>query len=281
MDEGFTSFLETEIYHKAYGQPLYSKYYFGIPLTFKNVKIPIESEGISDHRLTSTMDIMQRSSWNFLRGDSYGANSYAKGNLMLRTLKRLMEEPSFNRMMKSYSQRFWFKHPRPRDFYEVVAEFAGQDMSWFLDQFIYGSGRLDYAIGGITSRIPKTPRGYFDGRYEKGTQKEEQGRVFETEVIVRRLGEVKIPVDVLAVFEDGEEVRETWDGQYRWRKFVFIHPSRIKKAIIDPDFKLVLDQNRTNNSMMRNVNRLAPIKWMSNWMIWLQHAMEWFTVFGG
>jgi len=281
MDEGFASFLDTEITYKAYGEPLYSKFYFGIPLTFKDIKIPIEAEGISDHRLTSTMDIMQRFSWNFLRENSYGANSYSKGNLMLRTLKRFMGEDLFNRMMKAYSQRFWFKHPRPRDFYEVVSEFAGQDMSWFWDQLIYGSSKLDYAIEGITSRLAKAPRGWFDGRYESGSRTTEGDETYESEVIVRRLGGVKIPVEVLVVFENGEKVRDTWDGQYRWRKFIFHHPSRIMMAIVDPDFKLVLDLNRTNNSMMNKANTLAPLKWMSNWMIWLQHALEVFTVFGG
>ena len=281
MDEGFTSFLETEICYKVYGEPLYWKSYFGIPVTFAKVKIPVEAEGISDHRLTSTMDIMQRFSWDFLGGDSYGANSYAKANLMLKTLKRFMGEGLFNRMMKAYSKRFWFKHPRPQDFYDVASEFAQQDMSWFLDQFIYGSGKLDYAIESITSREAEAPRGWFDGRYEAGNQVSAQGGAYESEVVIRRLGEVKIPVEVLVVFEDGEKVRDTWDGQYRWRKLTFNHPSRIKMAIVDPDFKLVLDQNRTNNSLMNRANRLAPLKWMSNWMIWLQHALELFTIFGG
>ncbi len=281
MDEGFSSFLDTEIYYKAYGRPLYSKFYFGIPVTFKDVKIPIESEGISEHRLTSNMDIMQRFSWDFLRGDSYGANSYSKGSLMLRTLKRFMGEVSFNKMMKAYSKRFWFKHPRPRDFYGVVSEFAGQDMSWFLDQFVYGSGKLDYAVGRITSRRLKRPRGWFDGKYEEGDWSERNNIMFESEVIVRRLGEVKIPVEVLVIFEDREEFRETWDGEYRWHKYTYIQPARIKAAIVDPDFKLVLDQNRTNNSKTRKANSLAPWKWMSNWLIWLQHALEVFTVFGG
>jgi hypothetical protein len=281
MDEGFTSFLDTEIYYQAYGEPLYSKFYFGIPLTFKNVKIPVEAEGISDHRSTSTMDIMQRFSWDFLNGNSYGANSYAKGNLMLRMLKRFIGEELFNRMMKAYSQRFWFKHPRPQDFCDVVSEFAGQDMSWFLGQFIYGSGKLDYAIESITSRKADPPRGWFDGRYETGSQVSGGSEAYESDVIVRRLGEVKIPVEVLVVFEDGEKVRNTWDGQYRWRKFTYDRPARVKMAVVDPDFKLVLDQNRTNNSLMSKANSLAPLKWMSNWMIWLQHALELFTVFGG
>ncbi len=278
MDEGFTSFLDTEVYYTAYGDPLYNRSYFGIPVTFKDVNIPIESDGISSHRQTYNMDNMQRFAWEFLEGGSYGANSYSKAELMLRTLKRFMGQELFSRMIKTYSQRFWFKHPRPEDFYAVVSEFAGRDMSWFLDQFVYGSDKLDYAIGDISSRKVRQPQGWFDGEYIKRDLKEDR---YQTEIIVRRLGEVKLPVDVLIVFEDGEEFRDTWDGQYRWKKYTFQKPARIKKAVVDPEFKLVLDINRTNNSMMRKSNKLAPLKWVSNWMVWLQHALEFFTILGG
>lgn len=281
MDEGFTSFLDTEVYYTAYEEPLYSRNYFGIPVTFKDVKIPIESDGISRHRQTYNMDNMQRFSWEFMEGGSYGANSYAKAELMLRTLKRFMGKELFSKMIKSYSKRHWFKHPRPEDFSAVVSEYSAQDMSWFLDQFIYGSGKLDYAVGKITSRRERQPRGLFSGKYIEREEMDSKETSYDSEVIVRRLGEVKIPVDVLIVFEDGKEIKELWDGQYRWKKFIYRRPARIKKAVVDPEFKLVLDVNRTNNSMMRKPNKLAPLKWVSNWMAWLQHALELFTLFGG
>ncbi len=278
MDEGFTSFLDTEVYYAAYGEPVYNRTFFGIPVTFKNIRIPIESDGISRHRQTSDMDDMQRFAWEFLEGGSYGANSYSKASLMLRTLKRFMGQDLFAEMIKTYSQRYWFKHPRPDDFFAVVSEFAGREMSWFLDQFVYGSGKLDYAIGKISSQRVKQPQGWFDGEYVNRRIKEER---YNSEVIVRRLGEVKLPVDVLVVFEDGEEIKETWNGQYRWERFTYLKSSRIKKAVVDPEFKYVLDINRTNNSMMRKPDKLAPFKWISHWMAWLQHALEFFTMIGG
>ncbi len=281
MDEGFTSFLDTEVYYAAYGEPLYNRTYFGIPVTFKEVKIPIESDGIASHRRTYNMDDMQRFAWKFMEGGSYGANSYAKAELMLRTLKRFMGEELFAKMIKDYSQRHWFKHPHPKDFYAVVSEYAEQDMSWFLDQFVYGSGKLDYAIGSIRSQKERQSRGWFDGEYRERAENTSNNTLYRSEVIVRRLGEVKIPVDLLIVFEDEREVKETWDGMYRWEKFTYTHTSRIKEAIIDPEFKLVLDLNRTNNSMKRKPNTLAPLKWTSNWLLWLQHALEFFTILGG
>ena len=281
MDEGFTSFLDTEVYYAAYGEPLYSEYYFGLPVTFKEVKMPIESEGISRHRQTSDMDNMQRFSWQFMEGGSYGANSYAKAELMLRTLKRFMGKELFAKMIKAYSQRWWFKHPRPKDFYDVVSEYAGQDMSWFLDQFVYGSGKLDYAIGQISSRKKRKLQGWFKGQYRENEYEKSNKALYDSEVLVRRLGEVIMPVDVKVIFENGKVVREKWDSQYRWKKFKYQGPFKIKAAVVDPEFKLVLDVNRTNNSRMRKPNKLSLWKWTLNWMLWLQHALEFFTFFGG
>lgn len=281
MDEGFTSFLDTEVYYKAYGEPIYSRNYFGIPVTFKDVKIPIESDGISAHRQTAHMDIMQRFSWEFMGAPSYGANSYSKASLMLRTLKRFIGEELFLRMIKAYSQRHWFKHPRPDDFYDVVSEFAGQDMSWFMDQIIYGSGKLDYAVGSIRSRRIEEPVGWFDGTYRGRNPFSSSESLFQSEVVVQRLGEVRMPVEVLVIFEDGKRIQERWDGQYRWKKYTYRRPHRIKAVIVDPQFKLVLDVARTNNSMIRKPNRLAPLKWVSNWLSWLQQALELLTIFGG
>jgi hypothetical protein len=281
LDEGFTSFLDSEVYYAAYDAPVYSKMYFGIPVTFKQVTIPIESSGISRHRRTSDMDVMQNFTWNFMTGNSYGANSYAKAELMLRSLKRFMGEALFAEMIKEYSIRYWFRHPKPRDFYTVVNEYSGQDMSWFLNQFVYGSVKLDYAIGEIKNQRKQIPKGWIDEKYTEHRSQKGEEPIYQTEVLVRRLGEVQVPVDVLVVFEDGSEIKEHWDGQYRWKRFVYEGPLKVDRAIVDPDFDLVIDICRTNNSKTVKPNRSAPWKWVSNWMLWLQHAMEIFTIFGG
>jgi len=280
MDEGFTSFLDSEVYYEAYGRTLYSRSYFNIPFVFKGVSMPIESSGISRHRRTYNIDNMQNFTWNFMDRNSYGANSYAKAELMLRSLKRYMGKEVFAEMIKDYSKRNWFKHPRPKDFYATVAEFAGQDMCWFLDQFIYGSGKLDYALGNITNRKERRQRGWFNDEFIEGEKSAPPTDLYQSEVLVRRLGEVQIPVDVLIRFEDGLEIKEIWDGRYRWKKYTYETSSKVKSAVVDPKFKLVADINRTNNSYLVKPNKLAPIKWTTKWLAWLQHAMEFFSLFG-
>ncbi|MFC2164391.1 M1 family metallopeptidase [Acidobacteriota bacterium] len=274
LDEGFTSFLDSEVYHAAYGDPVYSRHYFGIPVTFKTAAIPIELNGLSSHRQTHNMDKMQNFTWDFLNTASYFSNSYAKAELMLRTLQNYMGKDIFSRMIKAYSTRNWFKHPKPQDFYNIVSEFAGKDMTWLLDQFVFGSGSLDYAVEAISSQNKRIPKGWMGTKYREDGTPYKKSIEYRSEVLVRRVGEVRIPVDVSIVFEDGSEIREAWDGQYRWKKYIYEGPLRLKRALVDPDHKLVIDLDRTNNSKVMKPNKLAPLKWVSNWLVWLQHALE-------
>lgn len=281
MDEGFTSFLDSEVYYSAYPEPLYSRRFFGIPVVYADVKIPVESSGISRHRRTTDMDIIQLPTWHFMNRNSYGANSYAKAELVLRSLKRYMGKDVFSQMIKEYSQNNWFKHPYPQDFYNIVNYYAEEDMNWFFDQLIHGSERMDYSIGSIQNHRVQGDRGWFGKEYRDGLTPRRGDPKYLSEVLVRRLGEVKVPVEVLIIFDNGHKIRETWDGQYRWKKFRYQSPYKIEEAVVDPEFKYVLDLNRTNNSKTIKPNKLAPWKWVSNWMLWLQHAMEFFTILGG
>jgi hypothetical protein len=163
----------------------------------------------------------------------------------------------------------------------VVAEFAGEDMSWFLDQFLYGSGRLDYAVSRISNRTPSPPRGWFGETYRESSPSAGDDQKFTTEILVQRLGEVKVPITVEILFQNGHRLRENWDGQYRWKKFRFETPSKVEQVIVDPDFVYVSDINRTNNSLKQKSNTLAPLRWASKWLLWLQHALEFMALLGG
>jgi hypothetical protein len=273
------SYLDTAVYYAAYGEPVFSAPYFGIPVAFPDISIPIESQGISEHRRTWNMDILQRKAWDFMNGESYGANAYAKGQLLMLTLRRVMGEETFARMLKAYSTRWWWKHPRPEDFFETAAKFGGPDITRLLDQIVYSSSRLDFAVQEIRNLPERTSRGWFEETYRRGGGPAPLR--YESEILVRRLGEVMVPVDILVVFENGRVIREQWDGRYRWKKLRYRSPFRITQAVVDPDFIYVLDLNRTNNSRTAFPERLAPVKWTSRWLLWIQHALEWLTILGG
>ena len=176
--------------------------------------------------------------------------------------------------MATFFARWQFRHPDPQDFFAVASEVSGEDLTWFFDEAHRSSNVFDYGIQELTNR-PLVARGFFDS--ERGpafsAQTDTDG-MFQTAVVVRRYGEAIFPVDVLVVFEDGEEVRERWNGQDRWVNFSYERPARAVSAFVDPDRVLLLDVNYTNNSkVMQPRTDEATTKWMLKWMVWLQDLM--------
>jgi hypothetical protein len=98
-------------------------------------------------------------------------------------------------------------------------------------------------------------------------------------VLVRRLGEMTFPVTVRVKFADGSEVREQWDGQYRWQKFKYTNKPKIVSAELDPDHAWKLEVLRANNSALKDAVELAPEKWYLRWVVWIQNVLMGFSFF--
>jgi len=97
---------------------------------------------------------------------------------------------------------------------------------------------------------------------------------------VRRLGGVRLPVELLVVLEGGREVHERWDGRDRWTRFLY--EGRVVRAVVDPGHKLALDVVPANNAWTedRGVAARAATKWALRYLVWLQNLLELHTVVG-
>jgi len=280
MDEGFNSYSDTRCLNAAYGNRVYSKTYlkrrgFGIPKLFKGVQYEPRMRRLVRYRYHASDDIMNLFSWQYVDGASYGVNAYDKSSLMLWTLEGYLGEDVFSQIMKAYATRYEFKHPKPQDFIDVVNEFAPEPMDWFFQETLNGSGVLDYAVEKVVSKPVLRRKGYYDNeKREYIDEKKEDEKKFESFVLVRRKGEVRIPVDVRITFEDGEVVNEKWDGQDLWKRYHYIRSSQVMLVEVDPDRKLMLDINYSNNSMYRKKSSFAAFRWTAKWMYWVQHLFE-------
>jgi hypothetical protein len=138
---------------------------------------------------------------------------------------------------------------------------------------------FDYAVGEVSSRAIEAPRGWVDGELVGAAEGTETGE-HESIVHVRRWGEGVFPVDVEIEFEDGEVVREHWDGRERWTRYTYVRSSPVERVRVDPERVLVLDVDSANNGWMRRSRAsIAATKWSSKWMIWAQHVLEAFATF--
>jgi hypothetical protein len=250
--------------------------FFGgfLPWVYRDIPLSRASSGnrLDSYRAAAESDAQSTPTFRYWPGTG-GRISYDKTALWLHTLERHLGWPVLQRILATFFERWKFRHPRPADFFAVANEVSGTDLKWFFDQVHRGSNVFDYGIQDLTSR-PVDLRGYVEG--EGGLTFRQSGRseAIRTTVVVRRYGEAVFPVELLVTFEDGDRVRERWDGRDRWRLFTYDRPVGAASAQIDPERVLLLDVGYTNNShSLTPQGQAAARKWMLKWLGWLQDVM--------
>ena len=194
--------------------------------------------------------------------------------------------------MRTYFDRFKFRHPTTQDFINTVNEVSGENMDWYFDQVIYGTGVLDYKVYRIINQpISIADQGYFDsdngmqffGSKELAATKSEAlkdstyERKYHSKAIITREGEVFFPVEVLVTFSNGEELLEKWNGQERYKIFEYKKPARIIAAEVDPNNKLSLEINPLNNGYRIKSENTATYKYGSFWLYMMQNILQFLT----
>jgi hypothetical protein len=265
LDEGINSYSEIKAMDKYYGN---DRSMIDLGCIKLSDSLMARTQVIASGRL----DPIVKNSWDFYSGGSYGVNVYQKAAITLLTLENYLGEDVMARVMKAYFERWKFKHPKTDDFIAVAEDVSGQDLGWFFDQFLHSPDKLDYAIGSLRSREIREPEGLFKGELKTPSDNTDEGKQksYKNDVVVVRKGELIFPQEILIVFEDGEEVREKWDGKDRWTRFTYYKPVQLKSAQLDPEDKILLDINHLNNSLTRKPDKISPLKCALDMMLKFQ-----------
>jgi aminopeptidase N len=257
MDEGLNTFSTARAIAQVYDPNYLVRRYFGgfVPWVFRDIALRRETDGnrLPGYRRDAKSDAQSTPSYRYFPSTG-GSITYNKTALWLNTLERRLGWPTLQRAMAAQFERWRFKHPRPADFFAIISDAAGQDLTWFFDQVYRSSNVFDYGVDALSSA--------------------RDGNQFRTSVVVRRYGEATFPVDVAVNFRNGERVMEHWDGKDRWKLYVYERPAQALSAQVDPDRVLLLDVAYTNNSKtLEPRNREAATKWSLTWIVWLQNAL--------
>jgi hypothetical protein len=298
LDEGFNTYMTAKASSHSLGPEGWGRRYFGgdygrgartgWPVVAPGVALARGSDSLPGLRENGKEDVMAKKAWTYRDGASYGLNSYGKPALVLQTLEGLLGEETMVKVLRTYARRYRFAHPTTEDFIATVDEVTGQQWRPFFDQTFYSSDLCDYSVD-VTSEEARRPEGWFEGKdgklalvaRGKEAHDEEKDQRFESRVTVARNGGVRLPVEVQVDFEDGRSVRESWDGQDRWKRFEY-RGAKVVRAIVDPDRKLVIDVEPSNNEWLDTVApaRRAATKWAGRFLFWLQNLLELQTVVG-
>jgi Peptidase family M1 domain len=277
MDEGFNTFSTARVIDAAALPNRLGLRFFGgfVPWVIDDISLSRAADGnrLQGYRENAEADAQATPSFRYWPGTATYI-TYNKTALWLHTLERQLGWPVLQRVMSTYFDRWKFRHPQPADFFAVVNEVTGRDMTWFFDEAYRSSNVFDYGIQSFTSTRVRP-----DTTSEKpDTTTENDG--YRTTVVVQRFGEAVFPVDVVTKFRDGQRVTERWDGRDRRVIYMYDRPSEGLSVEVDPQRVLLLDVNYTNNSAT-----LAPrasdasLKWSLQWLVWLQDLMLTYAFF--
>ena len=297
LDEGFNTYSTGKVLAKAYGPGAMSFVFKGFPIDWflrlpRNFDFELNRAAAIN---TVRYDPVTAWSWKFYNSGSYGANVYMRAATLLETLERLLGEPVWSRIMRTYHMRYRFKHPTKSDFVAVVNELSGKDMTWFFDELLEGTEAFDYGIASVTSvKVTLRRRGVYDA---DGARTEWTGKkiaelekaaadapggppqaAYRTTVVLRRFGEARLGgdarVEVLVRFKDGTTETRSWDGQARWARLEFVKPAEVASAEIDPACVWLIDENLANNSRGADGIRRNVVKMISQHLFLLQNLFH-------
>jgi hypothetical protein len=215
--------------------------------------------------------------------NEYKVSVYYKSATFLTTLDRIIGREKMDEILRKYYQKFSFSHPDSKDFIGVAEDVLKKDtisqkldISSFFNQFLYGSSSCDYELKDI-SNIQLAGN---VGTYDKGGAKlvklntDTETEKYRSKVTVLRKGEIVLPVEILITFENGTEIKKYWNGKSRSKEFIFEGNTKIVKATIDPEHKILVDTNYLNNSYQIDLHKGGIYKYVLKFLFWLQNIMQ-------
>jgi hypothetical protein len=260
LDEGINSYTEVKIMDSLYGKGRSAIDLWGLTAD------DADYQRLSYVNQADT-DPMTRYAYQFMNGGAYGGITYGKTACVLLTLEGIIGEETLQRALHAYFMRYRFTHPTGEDFLKTLEEVSGRDLRWYFNQAVYGTSLLDYEILSLSSdRVDW---------YQKKPAPPRPGQtLYRDTVLVHRKGDFLFPVTLEIKFDNGEKIREHWDGRDRWARYTYEKKAEVVSAEIDPDHQVWLDRDFFNNSRTARPDRQASRKLEAYWLVVTQFLAQ-------
>lgn len=240
LDEGINSYAEADSldarYHDAsvghvLGMPVSEDAYFRAEAADVERDAPVASAAP-----------------DFANGRDYGALVYQRTGTILLTLGRVYGQDLVRRAIGRYARRYRFEHPGPEAVIEAVSEVVSKEAGENLRAALFDMATVDYRVDDIVSAPAAAPRGIFGDPSKPSEAPKEDEEGFEGSALVRRIGELRFPVEVHFVADDGSVQRVVWDAKENAERLPYKGKSKLVAVVIDPEHKVLLDDNLANNA---------------------------------
>ncbi len=228
--------------------------------------------------------------WEYVDRESYVINSYPRTAVALRTLAAVVGDQAFLRGMRHYSEDWRYAHPYPEDFYRSFQQGSGTEVDWYFREVFQGTGTVDWQVEVDQERRPD-PVGFFQaegGQFleravEEGAEEEE--RPWKVEVLLRKEGELALPMPLTMTFEDGTTRDLLWSREEQqhknWRRVEFESDQKLVSVVLDPERGTYIDSDMSNNQWFDATDAVAPWRWGERTLAQFQRYFHWISGLGG
>jgi len=169
---------------------------------------------------------------SFREPSSIFALAYGKGSAVLQMLEKQMGIGAFDRAFGRYAREFRFGNASLDDLVRIVTDEAGQDMSSFFRQWLTSTAFCDFSVKQASAHS----------------------------AVVENRGRLRMPVDIRVGYADGTSENRLWDGEGERYEFPVPPEKNVASVSVDPEKKIILDIDRTNNHWPRHFTfRPVPV----------------------
>jgi hypothetical protein len=151
--------------------------------------------------------------------DNYGSIVYYKAGIGFNYLRSYLGDPLFDSIMHDYYKKWQNKHPLPEDLRKVFELRTNKDLSWFFDDFLGTTKRVDYKLV----------------------------RFDNNKLLIRNKGEIKAPL-LIAGMKGDSIVLEKWVDGFAGKEWVAMESGNYSTIEIDPQHKMT-EIFRLNNNI--------------------------------
>jgi len=168
MDEGFTSFAAQETMDHLFRS--------GMPSGHASAY-----NGYYDIVRDKREEALDTHADHYVTNYAYGTAAYNKGEVYLAQLEYILGPTNFRAGLLDYFNEFKFRHPDNYDFIHVMEKRSGMELDWYNEYFVNTIKSIDYGIALFQSAGKNTI------------------------VVLERLGEMPMPVEVEVIYKNGNK----------------------------------------------------------------------------
>jgi hypothetical protein len=165
MDEGFTTYAENFVMGELFPS-----------------KLDAQRKSTASYRSlvkSGLEEPMTTHADHYNTNRAYSIAAYSKGAVFLNQLGYVIGSAKLESGMKRYFNEWKFKHPNPTDLKRIMEKESGLELDWYWEDFIGTTKTIDYGIKEVIPGIGKT------------------------EIVLARIGQMPMPLDVVVTYKDG------------------------------------------------------------------------------